>query len=163
MSTDYSATLAIGYRVTDAELIAFKRKKREEFHWEKRFDTKNGTPLPDEKVVTQEQHYVLVLDDAEYEYFDEFVRDLAAKIECDANISSIDEFREQWRGAAILGPRFKHNQDGRDPHPHFYVGGSIDYQKVVDAAGEIERIGKALADLGIRVRKPIVGLTTTYG
>jgi len=55
MGIDYTVRLAVGFRISDADLMKrFAKKEPEKSHMEKRFDPKTGKRLKDEKVIDYE-------------------------------------------------------------------------------------------------------------
>lgn len=69
MSTDYGASLEVGYRIP-IRVIAKKTRMwvEEKYHMEPRFDKKTGNKLPDVKVVDVHAHWVYMWGEKEFQY-----------------------------------------------------------------------------------------------
>lgn len=164
MSTDYFTDLAVGYEVSSASLILFKKKKPEVSHMEPRFSRTDGSRLADEKIVDEQARFVYVLDGEEFEEFGEFgefCQAIASKIGCEAHAWDAEDFNVEQR--VIFGPALKTNKDCQQPSYHFNVGGSLNFDDLVKASKEVKRIGSRLKAMKIPIKKPIVGIVCTFG
>lgn len=149
MSIDYSASLAIGYEVSQEQLDRFKVRTDPVWHMEARFNPKTGEKLPDERVEDEAAGHVYRFDGAEYDYVEDMVNDLCHKLNACYH-SSMEYYGNCDEQCFIIGPRLKsvEDYDGEDIG-QLSIYGKVRFQDVLALGEELNRIGQELFKLGI--------------
>ena len=157
MSTDYRVDLAIGFVVDTPMLAAFARTIDEKAHLEQRFDPLTGKPTTNARIVDECAHTTFAIDGEEHDFADEVFEAISKKIGCEFRPYSDND---SGTLRAVFGPNID-DGGGECLGTHFDVGGEILFADVVAMVAEMDRIGDALRELGISVKRPIVGLRWT--
>ena len=149
MGTDYSASLAIGYEFEADDFKRFKATVDPEWRMEPRWDPKTGKKLPDERVELTTGGEVYRFDGNDYDFLEEMVEAIAEKVGACLDTNG-EGYSDPDYQTYIIGLKLKNvgGYKGTD------IGclscyGKVDWQDVVAAGEELNRIGQELLKLGV--------------
>lgn len=153
MGIDYTIHLAVGFRISEEELVeAFSVRTEEVSHMEKRFDPRTGERLADEKVVDRKAGTTLMWDGEDIGDEIELAEQVAKKAGCEY----WGHGAPQYGGATeyIFGPKFETTpslDEGK-----VTCGGAVELGTFIDATFNLNEIKHALEALGLKPGKAVV-------
>lgn len=166
MSTSYTFSLTVGYRISSRALLApYAQKSPERFHMEDRYDPKTGQKLKPVKVIDQEEYESYVLDGEEIEEY-EIGELIGKKLNKKLSVKCVFEEDGYDDLDFIIGPDL-----GKIPgykksfvdYGNVEAGGTIPFAEFTRIQEQLELIRAALGEFGITVGEPEVTIAHHVG
>lgn len=153
MGIDYSVHLAVGFVVTESDLVrTFGKQTVRRSHFEDRYDQRTGKLVGQVEVLDEPGSTVYVIDGKKYDLSLDAADGLASLVGAHATYNGCFVSDDV---SFIIGPGFRTNDDDLDDG-RFTVGGSSSFDEISKLGPELEAIRKKLSDLGLDPREAVV-------